>query len=211
MRIGILGTGNVARALATGWAAAGHEVVLGSRRPGDRRSLPAPVAGLTGTAERSEVVVNATPGTASLDVLAGIGPGPLAGKPLIDIGVGFTDDGALAHRDVSLGELIQRALPETAVVKTLATVDAEVMRAPGVVAGPSTVFLSGDDAAAKETVGGLLGDLGWPPAARLDLGGIATALGQEFYATLFIGIAGALGTHVFNINVIPRARSQASP
>ncbi|MFE4334406.1 hypothetical protein ACFRQM_34865 [Streptomyces sp. NPDC056831] len=67
------------------------------------------------------------------------------------------------------------------------------------------VFLSGDDAEAERTIGRLLDDLGRPASSRMDLGGIATARGQEHFALLFLGVAGALGTHVFNINVVPRS------
>jgi predicted dinucleotide-binding enzyme len=211
MRIGLLGTGNVARALGEAWAAAGHDVLLGSRAPEEKqRELgPAlPVAGLAEAAGHGEVLVNATPGTVSLDLLAGIGAGALAGKVLLDVGVGLTDDLRLAHPEESLGELIQRAFPEVRVVKTLVTMTAAVMVAPGALDGPSTVFLSGDDAAAKRTVGGLLADLGWGPEARLDLGGIATARGQEHLALLFLAVAGALGTHTFNFHVA-RARGGA--
>jgi predicted dinucleotide-binding enzyme len=202
MRIGILGTGNVARALAPAWSAAGHDVLLGSRSPGDIPGLA--VAGLTEAARHGEVVVNATPGTVSLEVLGAIGERALAGKVLIDIGIGFTHGMAdLAHPGISLGEHIQRLLPQTPVVKTLCTVTASVMAGPGQLQGPSTVFLSGDDPAAKRTTAALLGDLGWPEPSRMDLGGITTARGQEHFALLFFGIAGALGTHEFNVAVVP--------
>ncbi|CAM5659747.1 oxidoreductase [Streptomyces purpurascens] len=75
---------------------------------------------------------------------------------------------------------------------------------PGDLDGPSTVFLSGDDAEAKRTTGRLLTDLGWPPSSQLDIGGIRTARGQEHFALLFMGIAGGLGSHTFNINVVAR-------
>lgn len=202
MRIGLLGTGNVGRALADGWAAAGHDIVLGSRRPRDGTDRGHAVAGLREAAEHGDVVVNATPGTESLDVLAAIGAPALAGKVLVDVAIGFTGDMVLAHSDTSLAERIQEAFPRTPVVKTLCTMTASVMTDPGGLDGPSTVFLSGDDAAAKRTTGHLLADLGWPEPARLDLGSIVTARGQEHFALLFLGIAGTLGTHTFNVNVV---------
>ncbi|MER5712544.1 NAD(P)-binding domain-containing protein [Streptomyces sp. NPDC002122] len=214
MRIGILGTGNVGRALAAGWLRAGHDVVLGSRRPGDEELLTglkellqaglrveAPAA----TAAHAEVLVNATPGTASVALLDSIGAPALAGKVLLDVAVGFLEDESLSHPVVSLGEEIQRAFPETRVVKSLCTIDREVMVAPQSLAGPSTLFLSGEDAEAKRVVGGLLSDLGWPAEALLDLGGIATARGQEHFALLFVGIALSTGTFAFNIRVVPPA------
>ncbi|MEO3750025.1 NAD(P)-binding domain-containing protein [Streptomyces sp. B6B3] len=205
MRIGILGTGNVGRAVGEGWRDAGHEVVWGSRTPGAERTVP--VADAAGF---GEVVVNATPGTASMELLRGVGGAALAGKVLVDIGIGFTDDMGLSHPGVSLGEEIQQAFPETAVVKTLCTMTAAVMRDPGLVAERSTVFLSGDDDAAKRTTRALLSDLGWPESSQLDLGGIATARGQEHFALLFLGVAGALGTHTFNIRVVPPTAGTAT-
>ncbi|MEU1862744.1 NADPH-dependent F420 reductase [Streptomyces gardneri] len=214
MRIGILGTGNVGQALAAAWLRAGHDVVLGSRRPGDEELLTGLKellqAGLrvddpAGAAAHAEVLVNATPGTASVALLASIGAPALAGKVLLDVAVGFLEDESLSHQVVSLGEEIQRAFPDTRVVKSLCTIDRAVMVAPESLEGPSTVFLSGEDAEAKRIVGGLLADLGWPADALLDLGGIATARGQEHFALLFIGIALSTGTFKFNIRFVPPA------
>ncbi len=180
-------------------------MLLGSRRPGDRTDLGLPVAGLNETAAHAEVLVNATPGTVSVELLHSIGAAALAGTPLIDVGVGLSDDfSELSHPNSSLGEQIQQAFPSTPVVKTLCTMDSTVMTAPDGLAGPSTVFLSGDDAEAKRTAGRLLTDLGWPASSQLDIGGIDTARGQEHFALLFMGIAGGLGAHAFNINVVTR-------
>ncbi|MCF1592107.1 NADPH-dependent F420 reductase [Streptomyces muensis] len=206
MRIGLFGTGNVARALAQGWRAAGHDALLGSRSPKERTDLGLPVADLSETTAHAEVLVNATPGNVSVDLLRSIGASALADKVLIDVGVGLTDDYTeLSHPNSSLAEQIQRAFPLTPVVKTLCTMDSTAMIAPDSLEGPSTVFLSGDDAAAKQLTGRLLTDLGWPPSSQLDIGGITSARGQEHFALLFMGIAGGLGAHTFNIKVVPRA------
>lgn len=205
MRIGLLGTGNVARALAQGWRAAGHDTLLGSRAPKERTDLGLPVADLSETTAHAEVLVNATPGNVSVQLLRSIGASALAGKVLIDVGVGLTDDYTeLSHPNSSLAEQIQQAFPLTPVVKTLCTMDSTAMIAPDSLEGPSTVFLSGDDAAAKQLTGRLLTDLGWPPSSQLDIGGVTTARGQEHFALLFMGIAGGLGAHTFNIKVVPR-------
>ncbi|MER5994307.1 NADPH-dependent F420 reductase [Streptomyces viridosporus] len=207
MRIGLLGTGNVSRALAHGWKGAGHDVLLGSRHPEDRTDLGLPVASLDDTAAHAEVLVNATPGAVSLALLHSIGAPAMAGTLLIDVGVGLSDDFTqLSHPNSSLGEQIQQAFPLTPVVKTLCTMDSTVMVAPGRLGRPGTVFLSGDDAEAKRATGRLLTDLGWPPSSQLDIGGITTSRGQEHFAFLFMGIAGGLGTHVFNIDVVAEPR-----
>ncbi|MGW7089440.1 NADPH-dependent F420 reductase [Streptomyces sp. NPDC054871] len=206
MRIGLLGTGNVARALATAWRRAGHEVVLGSRSPEERGGAEElggfTVVGLGEAAAYGDVLVNATPGTESVGLLKGIGAAALAGKVLVDVGVGFTENMELSHPNYSLSEEIQAAFPETPVVKTLVTMDSVVMTNPGSLEEPGMVFLSGDDAAAKLTTRQLLSDLGWPEAAQLDLGGIGTARGQEHAALLFIGVGDSIGTYGFGFKVV---------
>ncbi|MEV6395360.1 NAD(P)-binding domain-containing protein [Streptomyces sp. NPDC051907] len=203
-RIAILGTGNVGKALAAGAHAAGHDVVLGSRNPDDKKDLGFPVVAVGEAADYGDIVVNATPGAESLELLTALRP-RLAGKVLLDVAVGLTETMELAHPNSSIGEQIQQALPDTAVVKTLCTMDSTVMIEPGALAGPSHVFLSGDDAAAKERVGELLGDLGWAPESRLDLGGITTSRGQEHLALMFIAVATSLGTYGFNFKVVARS------
>ncbi|MFF8957647.1 NADPH-dependent F420 reductase [Streptomyces sp. NPDC014894] len=207
--IGILGTGNVARAVAAKAAEAGHDVVLGSRDPSGRKGLGLPVVSVGDAIDHGDIVVNATPGTESLALLTPFAT-PLRGKILLDIAVGLTADLGLAHPNSSIAEELQEALPGTSVVKTLCTMDATVMVDPGRLSGPSTVFLSGDDAGAKARVAELLGEFGWPEDSRTDLGGIGTARGQEHLALLFIGAAGALGSYVFNFRLVPDAPERAA-
>lgn len=202
MRIGILGTGRVATALGTGFAAAGHDVALGSRTPGARKDLGLPVAGLAEAAAHGEVVVNATSGGASLDVLGQVGAEPLAGKILVDVALAVTSERQLAYPNASLAEKIQAAFPETKVVKTLSSVPAALMTNPAALSGPSTVFLSGDDPNAKQAVADLLADLGWPKEYQLDLGGITTARGPEHLVPLLLAVYAALGTTAVNINIV---------
>jgi len=61
--------------------------------------------------------------------------------------------------------------------------------------------MAGDDVAAKSVVTGLLGDLGWPADAVIDLGGLRSARGLEMYLPLWLSLWGALGTADFNIAV----------
>ncbi|QIB45193.1 NAD(P)-binding domain-containing protein [Streptomyces aureoverticillatus] len=214
MKLALIGTGNVGRALAKGWAAAGHEVLLGSRDPAAKAELAAevgvPVVTVAEAAERAEVIVNVTPGADSVALLRTV-EAALRGKVLVDIAVGFTEEPhgmALSHPTISLGEEIQTAFPDTQVVKTFSTMDAIVMTAPGDLTGPSTVFLSGNDPRAKKTTATLLTDLGWPESAHMDLGPIETARGQEHFALLFMGIAGALGSYDFGLQVVPHRSNE---
>jgi hypothetical protein len=100
----------------------------------------------------------------------------------------------VAYPNSSLGQALQEALPSAKVVKTL---EAPLMVNPSAI-GPSTVFLSGDDAEAKTTATQLLADPGWADDAIVDLGGIASARGPEHYFLLFAALWQALGTATFN-------------
>jgi len=201
MRIGIIGTGRVAQALAGRWTTAGHDITLGSRDPRAKQGLGFTVAALTDATGPADVVVNATPGASSLASLTQAGAGALDGKVLIDVANAVTGAGGLAYSDSSLAEELQKAFPAAMVVKALNTANTSVMTNPGALA-PTTVFLSGDDAQAKERAAALVRDLGWPAAAIIDLGGIASARGPEHYFILFMGLFQALGTPTFNINVV---------
>ncbi|MBD0742526.1 NADPH-dependent F420 reductase [Streptomyces sp. CBMA152] len=187
--IGILGTGRVGANLAGKLFAAGHHVTLGSRGSEDTAARAAGVdpriafADQRTTAHTADIVINATPGDSSLDRLTGLRT-ELSGKILIDVSNATRDaddglPGDLCYPGSSLAEKLQRALPDTHVVKTLNTMLFMVMTAPETLATPPTVYVSGDDENAKKTVTGLLTDLGWQPAWIEDLGGISTARATE--------------------------------
>jgi hypothetical protein len=226
MNVAVLGTGIVGRTLAGKLAELGHAVVIGTRaveetlartepdamgnppfsewqqaHP-DVRLLAFPEAG-----EHAELVVNATAGGASLAALEAVGAERLAGKVIVDVAnaldfsQGMPPVLSVANTD-SLGEQIQRAFPRSSVVKTLNTMNALVMVEPSRVPGEHAVFVAGDDAAAKQTVTGLLRAFGWSEASILDLGGIRSARGTEMYLPLWLSLWGALGTGDLNIAVL---------
>jgi predicted dinucleotide-binding enzyme len=87
------------------------------------------------------------------------------------------------------------------VVKSLNTMNCQVMVDPARLKEPHDVFLAGDDPAAKGVVTGLLESFGWPLDAVRDLGGIAAARGMEMYIPLWLGLMQAVGTADFNIHV----------
>jgi predicted dinucleotide-binding enzyme len=104
--------------------------------------------------------------------------------------------------DDSVGESIQRAFPDARVVKSLNTVNADVMVDPGIVPGKHTMFVSGNDEGAKEEVKLLLESFGWADDAILDLGDIGAARGQEMYLPLWLRLYGASGTAHLNVTVV---------
>ncbi|MFC7481981.1 NADPH-dependent F420 reductase [Luedemannella flava] len=214
MRIAVLGTGDVGRTLASRLVELGHEVTLGSRSAtneaavGWLKSLSTAERAAVGTfadaAAGAELVVNATAGTASLDALALTGADNLAGKILLDVANPLTfADGVptltVCNTD-SLGERIQRAFPGARVVKSLNTVNCQVMARPDLVGGPHTMFVAGEDADAKATVTSLLREFGWRDIA--DLGGIEAARGLEMHIALWIRLRPAGGSNLFNLQVV---------
>jgi predicted dinucleotide-binding enzyme len=213
MRIGVLGTGVVGTAIASKLVALGHEVKMGARSATNEKAAAwlkqAGGRGSQGTftdaAAHGEIVFNCTVGTASLDALKAAGAGNLAGKILVDVSNPLDFSKGMPPTlfvpgDDSLGERIQRAFPEAKVVKTLNTMNAEVMVNPGRVKGDHDVFLSGNDAAAKGRVTEILRSFGWK--AVVDLGDLSTARATEAYVLLWVRLWGALKTADFNIKVV---------
>lgn len=177
--IAVLGNGRVGGNLAAALTRAGHEVTVADRTPGAAADA----------ARRARIVINATPGAGSLERLAELRDA-LRGTVLVDVSNATTDgpDGLpadLLYPGSSLAEQLQEALPETRVVKTLNTMLFPVMTAPTVLTETPTVFLSGEDPRAKQTVRELLADLGWRDEWITDLGGIRTARATEA-AILFV-------------------------
>ena len=215
MRIGVLGTGVVGQTLGTAWLAGGHEVMLGSRTPDNEAAAAWATGGgdtaTSGTfldaATHGEVVVNCTPGEVTLSVLTDIGADVLSGKVLIDVAnaldfsEGFPPTLSIVNVD-SLGEGVQRALPETRVVKALHTVTAGVMVDPARLDGRHDLFIAGDDEQAKRFVRSMLAEFGWSDNDIHDLGGIAAARGTEMYLALWLRLMTALGSAEFNIHVV---------
>jgi len=224
MNIAVLGTGSVGRAIAGRLHELGHAVTVGTRDPQatlartepDATGTPPfaawhadrPGIGLTTHAEAAagaELVVLATSGAASLEVLALAGAERLAGKPLLDISNpldfsnGFPPTLSVSNTD-SLGEQVQRAFPDARVVKALNTLTADLMVHPQQLGASSTVFVSGDDAAAKAAVTGILTSFGHDDV--VDLGGIETARGTEMLLPIWLRLMGALGTAQFNLKVV---------
>ena len=216
MRIAVLGTGVVGRTLAGKLVESGHDVVLGSRSATNEAAVGwaaeagprAKAATFFDAAAEAEVVINATPGTVSLEVLAAASTKNLAGKVLIDVAnpldhsAGFPPSLSISNTD-SLAETIQRAFPTVRVVKALNTMRADVMVAPDRLAGGDhDVFMAGDDAEAKEVAAGLLREFGWRPEHIRDLGPLEAARGLEMWLPMWLRIFLKQGNSVFNIKVV---------
>jgi predicted dinucleotide-binding enzyme len=208
MDFGVLGSGVVGQMLGRGWARHGHRILLGTGDP-QRPELRAwadetgqTVTGFAEAARGGEVVALALRGTATLPVLEQVGPESLAGKVVIDATNPLTfEDGRpglfVGHVD-SLGEQVQRALPAARVVKAYNTVGNTLMVDPELPGGPPTMFLAGDDDAAKEVVVDLLAATGWDSA---DLGDITAARELEAMCLAWVRYGARTGTwnHAFKL------------
>ncbi len=203
-RIGVLGTGQVGQTLARRFAAVGYAVTVGARSR-DSASLNAfadddgiETGSFEDAATFGDVVVNATNGGNSEAALSLAGARNLAGKPVIDLAndlepveSGYPKPRASA--DSSLGQRLQAAFPDARVVKALNTMNCQVMADPSLVEGDHVVFLSGDDADAKDTVRQILARLGWRDVQMVDLGGIDSAAATEMMMSVWMRVRVARG------------------
>ncbi len=200
MKVGILGSGDVARSLGTGFVASGHHVMLGSREPGNPKieewARGTGGAGSGGTfteaAKFGEVVVVATLGVASSDVVRLAGPDYFTGKVVIDATNPLQFDGSGPPRlaigfSTSAGEELQKLLPRARVVKAFNIVGNAHFYRPTFPGGPPDMIICGNDASAKETVTHLLHEFGWPNV--IDIGGIEGARELETLCILWVKTA----------------------
>ncbi|MGA2971151.1 MAG: NAD(P)-binding domain-containing protein [Candidatus Bathyarchaeia archaeon] len=213
MKLGVLGTGMVGNTVASKLVQLGHEVKMGSRTSGNEKAVQWTKANgpraSNGTfaeaAEFGEIIFNCTAGAASLEALKLAGAKNLKGKILVDISnpldfsKGMPPTLTVCNTD-SLGEQIQRAFPEVKVVKTLNTINCNVMVTPHIIPGPHDIFMSGNDANAKSKVREIVADwFGWKSV--IDLGDISTARGTEMYLALWVRLMAVNQTPNFNIRI----------
>jgi predicted dinucleotide-binding enzyme len=214
MQIGVLGSGITAQTIGSKLIQLGHEVMLGSRDEAnppsvvwakDQGGQHALYGTFMNTAAFGEIIFNCTLGSASMDALEQAGAENLKDKILIDTSNPLdrtTDMWTLTVCNTdSLGEQIQRAYPETRVVKTLNTVNANVMVDPAKLLEQTHVFVSGNDIEAKAMVVRILRDwFGWKQI--IDLGGIESSRSVEMYVLLWHSLRNAISSQRFNIKVV---------
>ncbi|MES5820649.1 NAD(P)-binding domain-containing protein [Streptomyces sp. RG80] len=196
MRIGVLGTGNMADALATHWVRAGHQVTIGGRDAARAERLAGRIGGgaradgLRAAAESGQVVLAALPFGPGEDVVREL-RAALEGKALIDcsnpIGPGFR---LLTEGGPSAAQRLAAAAPGAHVVKAFNLCHEDVwrMRPPVFDGRPLAVPVCGDDESALARVRELVRDVGCAPVAggRLDRAGLLEATAALFIA-LWVG------------------------
>jgi 8-hydroxy-5-deazaflavin:NADPH oxidoreductase len=204
-RVGVLGSGEVGRRLAAGFASRGHNVMIGTRdtdKPELREWLSGDGAGVEAgtfaeTAAYGELLVLAVLGDAAEAAIAEAGPGNFGGKVVIDamnpldFSGGFPPKLSISGED-SLGERVQRALPDAKVVKAFNTIGSPYFVDPSFSEGKPTMLIAGDDEDAKRTVGDVLADFGWPDV--VDIGDIQGSRELEAICIAWVKIGGARGS-----------------
>jgi NADPH-dependent F420 reductase len=193
MKIAVIGTGSVGRALGTSWAEKGHQVIFGSRDPRSEKvrevlaaaGANASAAGIAEAGAAAAVIVLATPWNTTRQVVEALGN--LAGKIVVDatnpIGPGFQ---LTVGTTTSGAEQIAGWAKGARVVKAFNTTGWENMADPIYHGQPVTMFICGDDAEARAVVTGLAEDLGFEVT---DTGPLSTARYLEPLAMLWIHLA----------------------
>jgi predicted dinucleotide-binding enzyme len=225
MKVGILGTGNVGRALAEGFMREGHDVIVGTRdvdalmarTEPDRMGGPpfaqwlgehpgVAVGAFAHVGEHAELLVNATLGTASVDVLRAAGLAEAPGRIVIDASNALDHSGGfppslfVVNTD-SLAEQIQREFPDARVVKAWNTMTASLMTNPSLLAGGDhSIPICGNDDDARRQVADLLRSFGWRDV--VDLGDLTAARGMEAYLLLWLRLYGAAGSPIVNTKIV---------
>jgi 8-hydroxy-5-deazaflavin:NADPH oxidoreductase len=188
MKIGIIGSGDVAKNLAAGFLKHGHEVTVGTREAGKlaefaRANPKAKIGRFVDAAQFGEVVVLAVKGSVASKALEAAGAGNLAGKTVIDVTNPIADappeNGVLKYftnLDGSLMEQLQKQFASAHFVKAFNSVGSPTMVNPQFKGGKPSMFIAGNDAAAKKTVSGILDQFGWEVE---DMGGAEAARAIE--------------------------------
>jgi 8-hydroxy-5-deazaflavin:NADPH oxidoreductase len=207
MKVGVLGSGDVGKRLAGGFASRGHDVVLGTRKPDNpelakwAKSIKGKVTigSFADAARHGELDVLAVHGEAALAALEAAGKAHFDGKVLIDVTnpLAFTKEGGVSlfvGTTDSLGERVQRAVPSAKVVKAFNTIGNGQMVDPHVKGQPRLeLLIAGNDAGAKQKVSEIAKSFGW--SGTLDAGGIDGARSLEALVPLWVRMAQQLNTY----------------
>jgi 8-hydroxy-5-deazaflavin:NADPH oxidoreductase len=194
MKLGFIGSGGVARTLGTSYGAKGYQVKLGSRDPNKLSEWLAETSGdvSTGTfseaAKFGDVIFLSVLGEAAIEAIDIAGRDNFDGKTVIDLTNPLDFSGGVPPKFTaavgnSLGEQIQRALPNAHVVKAFNSIGASVMIDPKFGNDTATHFIAGNSEEAKAEAAQLVREFGWDVE---DLGGIDQAFFLEAFASMWI-------------------------
>jgi len=210
MKIGVIGSGNVAKTLASGFLTHGHQVKVGSRTPDKlddwaSKNPAASVGTFAESAQFGDLVVLAVGGKVAAEALRLAGAEHLAGKPIIDV-TNPIGDGPPVHGvlpfftdfNQSLMEKLQTEFPTAQFVKAFNSVGAAAMVNPQFGGVKPTMFICGNNDAAKNAVNAILDQFGWESA---DMGAAEAARAIEPLCMLWCipGFVRNQWTHAFKL------------
>lgn len=216
MNIAILGTGNVGQVVGNKLLELGHSVKMGSRTQTNEKMAAWVQSGgsnaSSGTFNDASsyadtFIFNCTAGVHSLEALSTIKNSQLDGKIMIDLANSLDFSQGMPPslkytNTTSLGEKIQNAFPNLNVVKTLNTVNCDIMVNPSIVPGEHKLFMAGNSSEAKDKVSQeILEPFGWSDKI-IDLGDITAARSTEMLLPLWINLMTYTGTAHFNFNIV---------
>jgi 8-hydroxy-5-deazaflavin:NADPH oxidoreductase len=229
MNIAVLGTGSVGQTLSAKLVQLGHKVVMGTRKVGEAQSRTTkdgygnpgigewiksnPAVKLATFAEAiafGQLIINATMGGKSIAALKAGKSGDLAGKIIVDLANPLDFSKGMPPvlipelcNTTSLGEEIQKAFPQSYVVKTLNTMWCGLMVNPSMVGGGDHHnFISGNNPEAKFEVRKLLSQFGWKDEKLLDLGDITSSRGTELILPIWLRVMSVKQNGAFNFKVV---------
>lgn len=196
-KVGILGTGEVGKALGRGFASRGCEVKIGGREKKSEHTT------FDEAAKFGDIALLCTRWDGTENAIKLADPKNLAGKIVIDVTnplkhVNGQPVGLERGHNDSGGEQVQRWLPQSKVVKAFNIVGNALMVDPKLPGGPPTMLIGGNDAGAKKEVTEILTDFGWE---TIDLGGIEASRELEPMCWAWVRIAMATGKwmHAFKV------------
>jgi len=210
MRVGVIGSGDVGKALAAGFLKHGHETMIGTRDPAkladwQKQNPKARVGGFSETAAFGEAVALAVKGGIAAEALRAAGSQNLKGKLVIDACNPIADappvNGVLrlfTTLDESLMEQLQKEFPDAHLVKAFNSVGAGQFVNPQYKNGRPTMFICGNDGGAKMTATKILDQFGWEIA---DMGKVEAARAIEPLCMLWciLGFTKNEWTHAFKL------------
>lgn len=214
-KIAIFGTGAVGKTIGSKLVQLGYNVMMGSRTANNEKAVAWAAANGSGAsagtfedaAKHGEVIFNCTKGEITLEVFKMAGTGNFKNKLIIDISNALDFSKGMPPslytqwtNTNSLGEEIQKLLPEANVVKSLNIVTAEVMVDAAKSGGEPTMFVSGNNADAKAEVIAFLKQFGWKDI--LDLGDITNARGLEMMLPVWLRVYMATQNPYFGFKIV---------
>lgn len=208
-KIGVLGSGQVAQVLASGFIKHGYDVMIGTRDAGklsawQSKNTSAKVGSFEDTAAFGDIVVLAVKGTIAEKLVSAL-KSQLAGKTVIDTTNPIAEappvNGVLKFfttYDESLMERLQKVAPEANFVKSFSCVGNSLMVDPNMKEGKPTMFICGNDKNARAEVTAILTEFNWDTA---DMGTAEAARAIEPLCMLWCipGFVGNSWAHAFKM------------